>query len=276
MPELPEVETVKETLKRKILKKHIEKIKILYTGIIEKDLEGFKKNIIGQTINDIKRRGKYLIFELDDYCLVSHLRMEGKFFLKKDEEKIEKHEHVIFDLGDITLRYHDTRKFGKMYLVKKEEVYEVNPLKKLGYEPWDKKLSKEYLKQKLERNIPVKTLLLDQEIISGIGNIYADEILFLSKILPSLKGSELTFNDCENIITNTKVILEKAIKLGGTTIRSYTSSLGVTGRFQNELMVHQREGKKCLKCQSTILKTKVGGRGTYYCPYCQKEKSLCI
>ena len=273
MPELPEVETVKETLKKRILKKRINKIKILYDGIIASDIDEFKNKIIGETINDISRRGKWLIFELDNYYLLSHLRMEGKFFLKSFDEKIVKHEHVIFFLDDISLRYHDTRKFGKMYLVEKDKLYTDTPLSKQGLEPWDDNLTINYLKDKYNRNISVKTLLLDQEVISGIGNIYADEILFMSKINPCKKGTNLSDVDCDNIIKNTRTVLEKAIELGGTTIRSYTSSLGVTGRFQNELLVHQRENEECYTCKSKIVKTKVNGRGTYYCPVCQKEEN---
>lgn len=274
MPELPEVETVKETLKRQILKQRINKVKILYKGIIKSNLSDFQEKIVGQEIIDIKRRGKWLILELSNYYLVVHLRMEGKFFLKDENEEINKHEHVIFYLDKCTLRYHDTRKFGNMYLVLKEDLYTKTPLVKIGLEPWDENLTIDYLKNKYNKNIAIKTLLLDQEVISGIGNIYADEILFLSNINPTQKGHSLTNEQLENIIKNTKITLEKAIKLGGTTIRSYTSSLGVTGRFQNELMVHQRENETCYKCQSKIIKTKVNGRGTYYCPICQKENTL--
>ena len=272
MPELPEVETVKETLKRQILKEKIKKIKVLYDGIIASDKDEFKTKIINQTINDIHRRGKWLIFELDDYYLVVHLRMEGKFFIKDENEEIVKHEHIIFYFNDKTLRYHDTRKFGKTYLVEKDKLYQDTPLVSIGLEPWDDKLDKIYLKEKYNRNIAIKTLLLDQEVISGIGNIYADEVLFMSRINPTIKGNMLTDKDLENIIKNTRIVLSKAIELGGTTIRSYTSSLGVTGRFQNELLVHQKEDEECRECQTKIVKIKVNGRGTYYCPTCQKEQ----
>lgn len=270
MPELPEVETVKETLKRQILNKKINKIKILYDGIVASDLDKFKKQIIGQTIIDITRRGKWLIFSLNDYYLVSHLRMEGKFFLKNINDEVVKHEHIIFYIDDISLRYHDTRKFGKMYLVEKDKLYTDTPLKTIGLEPWDDNLNSSYLKEKYNKNIPVKTLLLNQEVIAGIGNIYADEVLFMSGINPNKKGKDLTDVELDKIIKNTRIVLSKAIELGGTTIRSYTSSLGVTGRFQNELMVHQREHEKCHICKEIIIKTKVNGRGTYYCPNCQR------
>lgn len=270
MPELPEVETVKETLKKQILRKKIKRIKIYYDGIIATNIEDFKKKIVNQEFIDITRRGKYLIFELKDYYLVSHLRMEGKFFVKNNKDKILKHEHVIFDLDDISLRYHDTRKFGKMFLVDKDKLFVDTPLSHIGLEPWDESLTISYLKEKYNQNKAIKTLLLDQNILTGIGNIYADEILFMSKINPYKKGKMLSDDDIQNIINNTRKVLSAAIKMGGTTIRSYTSSLGVTGHFQGELLVHNRDGEVCKNCKTIIIKTKINGRGTYYCPSCQK------
>ena len=274
MPELPEVETVKNTLKKQILGKRIKNIKILYDGIIATNHNDFK-NIIGQDIVDIKRRGKFLIFVLNDYYLVSHLRMEGKYFIKDKSMPIIKHEHIIFDLGDSELRYHDTRKFGRMYLVTKDKLYTDTPLNKLGLEPWEDSLNSLYLLDKFNCNIPIKTLLLDQSIITGIGNIYADEILFKARINPLRKGKDVTKEECDLIIKYTKEILEKAIENGGTTIKSFTSSLGVTGHFQGNLLVHNKDGERCPICNNIILKTKVNGRGTYYCPICQGDK-VCI
>ena len=271
MPELPEVETVKNGLKKKVLNKKITSCKVLYPGIIAyPQKEMFIEEIINQKINDIKRRGKFLLFELDDYYLISHLRMEGKYFIKKPSEQINKHDHVIFTLNnEEELRYNDTRKFGKMHLVKKEEL-ENSPLSKLGLEPWDSNLTNEYLKEKLNKNKAIKTLLLDQSIITGIGNIYADEILFLSKINPETLGKKLTNKNRIDIINNTKIVLEKAIESGGTTIHTYTSVDGITGRFQQELLVHNKKSEPCPNCKTEILKIVVNGRGTYYCPKCQK------
>ena len=269
MPELPEVETVKNELKKKLLKKRINDIKIFYDGIIATDINSFKKNIVGQNIIDIKRRGKFLIFELNDYYLVSHLRMEGKYFIKDTHEEFSKHDHVIFYFDDFTLRYNDTRKFGKMYLVDKDKLLIDTPLAKLGLEPWDNDLNSNYLKDKFNCNIAIKTLLLDQSIISGIGNIYADEILFLSKINPCKKGKELNNIELNKIIENTKIVLEQGIKNKGTTIHSF-SSLGETGHNQDSLLVHTKEGLPCTICGAIIKKTKVNGRGTYYCPKCQR------
>lgn len=273
MPELPEVETVKNSLRLRLLGKKILGVNIYHDNIIEyPSVMDFKNNIVNQTINDIERYGKWLIFELDDYYLLSHLRMEGKYFFKSNNEIRNKHEHVVFSLDDGTeLRYMDVRKFGKMHLILKADIKKKGPLIEMGLEPWDSNLTIEYLKSKYSRKrLPIKTVLLDQSIIVGIGNIYADEILFLSNINPLTLCCDLTDIELEKIIINTKEVLERAIEKGGTTIRSYTSVDGVHGLFQQELYVHGKVNDKCKKCDSGIIKIKVGGRGTYYCPTCQK------
>ena len=268
MPELPEVETVKNTLKKQVMGKKIISVDVLYNMIDKPDIETFKKLVKNQTIIDIKRRGKFLMFELNDYYLLSHLRMEGKYFI---DGSITRHDHVIFHFNDGILKYNDTRKFGRMYLIEKDKVYSEKPLCDLGLEPWDSNLTSNYLLDKLKnKRLPIKSILLDQSIITGIGNIYADEILFKSMINPLKKGNEISLSDSNNIIKYTRDILESAIKLGGTTIKSYESSRGVHGRFQNNLIVHNHEGDKCPNCKSTIIKIKVNGRGTYYCPNCQE------
>ena len=224
MPELPEVETVKKALLKKVQNKKILNIKILYSNIFEnQDVEEVKNLIKNQTINE-------------------------------DEE----------------LRYKDTRKFGRMYLLKKDELNKFLA-SKLGYEPWDKNLTIAYLKENLKnKTLPIKTLLLDQKLIAGIGNIYADEILFLSKINPHRKGKSLNDEELEKIIENTKKVLEQAIKDGGTTIRSYTSVDNKIGSHQNNLLVHKKENEKCLICKNLIKKDRINGRSTYYCSNCQK------
>ena len=271
MPELPEVETVKNTLKKLVLNKKIIDTKIIYPKMIEFPTEEeFKNQIKNQTILDIKRKGKWLMFELNNYYLLSHLRMEGKYILKQNNDPIEKHEHICFIFNDGSeLRYVDTRKFGRMHLIKKEEVYNQKPLNELGLEPWDKELNVKYLKDKYaNKTIAIKTTLLDQSIIVGIGNIYADEILYLSYINPLKKSKSLTNKELENILKNTKKVLEKAIELGGTTIRTYTSAPGIHGRFQNELLVHNQN--TCPNCKKELKKIKIKGRTTYYCSKCQK------
>jgi len=273
MPELPEVETVKESLKLRLNKKKITKARVFWDNIIAyPDKDEFIKEITEQTINDVKRRGKFIIFDLDDFYLLSHLRMEGKYFFKTKNDEINKHEHVIFDLDDGTeLRYMDTRKFGKMYLIKKDEIDKKGPLIELGLEPWDDKLNSKYLLEKYKnKKLPIKSVLLDQSVIVGIGNIYADEILFLCKINPLRKCNTITEKEAANIIKFTRKVLEEAIKMGGTTIRTYSSVDGIHGLFQQKLLVHGKDNGICPECHSKIQKIRVGGRGTYYCEKCQK------
>ncbi len=274
MPEIAEVETVRNTLKKRILHKKIKKVEVYYEPMIESDIDAFKKNLVGASFIDIKRRGKWLIFETEKYYLLSHLRMEGKYFIKDKQEIKDKHEHVIFTfIDDTTLRYADTRKFGRMNLILKTEIDNTECIKKQGLEPGDKKLTADYLLKKFEKKqLPIKTVLLDQTIISGLGNIYANEVLFAAGINPLTKACNLTKEDCERIVKRAEEIIKEAINMGGTTIRSYTSSLGVTGKFQQNLKVHKREKEKCLVCGTAIENIKVGGRSTYFCPNCQKEK----
>lgn len=273
MPELPEVETVKERLKERLINKRIKEVDIRWDNIIAfPSRNQFIDEIKNQKVKDIRRRGKWLIIELEKHFLLISLRMEGKFFFKNSDEPLVKHEHIIFKLEDaIDLRYHDTRKFGKMHLVEKEKLNSSKPLKDLGLEPFDSDLTVKYLQSKLSRrSLPIKTVLLNQNIIAGIGNIYDDEILFLSKINPYKPANKLTNKELQNIINNTKEVLGKAIKAGGTTIRTYVSLDNKKGEFQHELYVYGRNNKPCLVCDSTIEKTTIRGRGTYYCPKCQR------
>lgn len=240
--------------------------------MIESDINEFKNELIGLSFDEILRRGKWLLFSIGDYYLCSHLRMEGKYYTEDESKPLEKHTHVVFTFNDGTdLRYNDTRKFGRMNLVKKENIESYEPVHKQGIEPIDKKLSKEYLYDKFhKKRLPIKTLLLDQTIISGLGNIYANEVLFASGINPSKLGCEINIEECQKIVDTSYKIINKAILCGGTTIRSYTSSLGVTGNNQNNLKVHKREGLKCFNCGNPIIKITIGGRSTYYCENCQK------
>lgn len=273
VPEKPEVITVAHSLEEKILHRKITGCSVYWNNIIAyPTINELKREIINEVINSITTRGKFIVVELSHYALLFHLRMEGKFMFRKKGDELGKHEHVEFILDDnISFRYHDVRKFGKIYLIKKEDVYKIKPLSDLGFEYDDSNLTSDYLYKKIHsKKKAIKSVLLDQSIIAGIGNIYDDEILFMSKIHPERRACDVTKKECEKIITNCKIVLEKAIKLGGTTIRSFTSSEGVHGLFQNELLVHGKKHEKCIYCANEIQKIYVGGRGTYYCPSCQK------
>lgn len=267
MPELPEVETVRKKLLHYLKNKKICDVNVIYPNIIVNDLSEFKK-IINQTILDIKRRGKWLIFDLDDYYLLSHLRMEGKYYIKKFDEQLTKHNHIVFNINnEFNLVYDDTRKFGRMNLIIKDKLEEtIN----VGVEPLSNNLTVDYLKEKFKNiKLPIKTTLLDQRIIAGIGNIYANEILFLSSINPLKQTNLLNEQELEEIINKTKEVLDKAIKNNGTTIKSY-EALGNHGGYQEMLCVHGRKDQECINCHTKIEKITINGRGTYYCPNCQK------
>ena len=270
MPELPEVQTVLDTLESKIKDREIVDIKILYEPIVECSKKTFRKKLIGQHFRSFKRRGKYLLFEMDDLTLVSHLRMEGKYFILDETYPLSKHDHVIFFLDDgKQLRYNDVRKFGRMELIEKQEEY--RDFHDLGPEPFSSDFNVNYCREYLsKKKLPIKQVLLDQSFVAGIGNIYADEILFAIRIDPRTSADRLDENDIKNLIKETRKILKRAIKAGGTTIRSYTSSLGVTGRFQLSLNVHTME--ECPLCGNDIKKITLGGRGTYFCDRCQIRK----
>lgn len=277
MPELPEVETVVRTLEHMLGHTTIEDIDIFYDKLIDNvSVDTFKNDVKFQTFQQFKRIGKYLIFELDDYHLVVHLRMEGKFYVR-DISNVEpsKHTHAIFYLRNgKQVEYHDTRKFGRMYLYPKAQpLRTLSAFKNVGYDVFDESLDARYLYQvSRKRKTTIKQFLLDQTVMAGVGNIYADEICFRCKLNPASQVEKLSKKDFERIYEATKYILSGAIQAGGTTIRSYTSSLGVDGRFQLQLKVHGRGKEACKVCGSIIEKTKIGGRGTYYCKKCQRKK----
>ncbi|PXX77547.1 bifunctional DNA-formamidopyrimidine glycosylase/DNA-(apurinic or apyrimidinic site) lyase [Dielma fastidiosa] len=274
MPELPEVETVRATLEVQLGHPKIVGVDVYWENILPQGSDFFKQKIIGQSIQAYKRRGKYLMFVLDEDMLIAHLRMEGKFYIYDQPTMRNKHTHVVFHLDDgRELHYNDTRKFGRMeiYPLAEDENYPM--LKNTGLDAFDERLDALALYKKWHpKKMPLKAMLLDQTFLAGIGNIYADEICFACGLHPKTPVSHCSKKDFENILFHTRRILAGAVKAGGTTIRSYTSSLGVTGLFQLKLKVHARENQPCLICQTPIKKIKVIGRGTCLCPKCQKRK----
>ena len=271
MPEKPEVITVAKCLEPKLVGRTIEQVQVYWDNIIASpSVEQFQKQLLHQKITSISTRGKWILVFLSKDLLLIHLRMEGKFFFRKEGTVRNKHEHVVFTLDNgIEWRFHDVRKFGKMWLLPKENAFLEKPLCDLGLEYDDVHLTGQYLYEKIhDRSLPIKTVLLDQSIIAGIGNIYDDEILFLSKIRPATKARRISKKQCESLVIHTKEILDRAVSLGGTTIRSFSSEEGVHGLFQNELCIHGQ--KICPLCHGPVKKIVVGGRGTYYCPVCQK------
>lgn len=277
MPELPEVRNVINYLiqHEKILNQTIKNVEIYCDNIVETDKNEFLKDLKNKTILNITQKGKYIIFHLsENFVLISHLRMEGKFFYKKEEEHLQKHDLIIFHLeNNYKLIYNDTRKFGKMSLLKEDNYLLKPPLNMIGPDPLEN-ISLSYIKEKYNKRIPIKQLLLDQHIISGIGNIYADEILFDVCLNPKTLGCDLGENDFKNILSSSKRILLEAINKGGSTIKSFHISEEKEGNYQNNLKVYGKENHPCIRCHYPLRKIFLNGRGTTFCPRCQINKSL--
>ncbi|MBS4173787.1 DNA-formamidopyrimidine glycosylase [Bacillus sp. FJAT-49736] len=274
MPELPEVETIKRTLTQLVLGRTIKNVIVHWPKIIKKpdEKEQFIDALAGQSFEGIDRKGKFLIFYTDDFALVSHLRMEGRYGLYQHTEPIDKHTHIIFQFTDGTeLRYRDVRKFGTMHLFKKGEEFSSLPLLQLGPEPFSNLFTNDYLKEKLsktDRNI--KAVLLDQTVIAGLGNIYVDEALYRAKIHPERKSRTLTYKEINILRKEIIATLEEAVEKGGSTVRTYVNTQGQIGMFQLQHFVYGKKGEPCQKCGTLIEKRVTAGRGTHFCPKCQR------
>ncbi|MFB1050859.1 DNA-formamidopyrimidine glycosylase [Paraliobacillus sp. JSM ZJ581] len=274
MPELPEVETIRKTLKELVVGETIQQATVTWPKIIKHpdDVQRFTELIKGEYINDIRRKGKFLLFELTNYTLVSHLRMEGKYGVFKPHEETNKHVHVVFDFeSGKQLRYQDVRKFGTMHLFPKEEAEDQKPLSQLGPDPFEETYAMENIIPVIQKSGRViKNILLDQQVIAGLGNIYVDETLYRAKIHPLRKGNSLTDLELKSILKEAKQTLKEAMEQGGTTIRSYINSQGQIGMFQQQLFAYGQEDTPCKRCGYPISKMKVSNRGTHVCEVCQR------
>lgn len=273
MPELPEVETVRRSLERTVSGKTISSVKVFHPKMIRgMDVAPFVDALHQERIERVDRRGKFLLFSFERFYLVSHLRMEGKYFPYPQAIEKDKHTHVIFRFTDGSeLHYNDVRKFGTMELRDKETAMQVPPLAQLEREPFDPTFTAEVLAENLirKKRSPIKTALLDQSIFLGLGNIYVDETLFAARVHPLTKAGALTLDDISRIHVAGVEVLQKAVDSGGSTIRSYVSPTG-KGEFQLQLAVYGQTDAPCPRCGTAIEKIKVGGRGTHFCPTCQQ------
>ncbi len=272
MPELPEVETVRKGLENLVKGKTIKEVAVYWGKIIESpEVEQFKTALIGETIEEVHRRGKYLIFKLTHFDMVSHLRMEGKFEFHQKTDPLMKHSHVLFTFTDDTqLRYLDTRKFGRFTLLDKDTSSEYKGIKKLGPEPIASEFDiRPFARELRNRHKAIKPLLLDQILVTGLGNIYVDEVLFRSQIHPEQEANTLKKDEVIRLHQDIIDVLGEAVEAGGSTIRTYQNALGDAGTFQVSLNVYGLAGESCPRCGTEILKKKVAQRGTHYCPQCQ-------
>jgi formamidopyrimidine-DNA glycosylase len=277
MPELPEVETVVRTLRPILIGSTIDFITFKYSKMIHPSESMFNNKIKGQTFKKIERIGKFIIFFFTNQAVVvTHLRMEGKFIeIKNPLDPLTRFAHLVFHLNDgRRLVYDDMRKFGTFTLSTSEKYLDLPSLKNLGKEPLTA-LDPLPIYHKINHSHrPIKSILLDQSILLGLGNIYADEVLFAAKIHPLKKGTQLTLPETKSILLHSEKILNAAIASGGSRIRSYRSGSPIDGEFTLKIQAYGREGEPCHRCQHRLDKITVGGRGTHYCPRCQHHPDL--
>ena len=276
MPELPEVETIaREMREANLVGLKVEKIEIFWPRTIATPSSAiFAKQLSNQTINNISRRGKFLVLTLSEDTLLVHLRMTGKFLISHRDVPKTKHEHVRLHLSDKrVLKYEDQRKFGKWYLLKDPQ----EKLQEIGLEPLESTFTFQAFKEKLlNRKALIKKFLLDQRFIAGLGNIYVDEALWEAKIHPLRSLSSLTSEELVALHESIPKVLNKGVANLGTSLgahrANYFSVSGRRGGNQYQLNVFRQEGSKCSRCEQTIIKTVVAQRGTHICPNCQKIK----
>ena len=287
MPELPEVEIVRQSLNKKIKQKKVKKVIIRNRNLRLKIPLKFNTYFLNKRIIKVGRYSKYLIIYLpkDNYCLI-HLGMSGTIHIvnNKSVNKYtntsfynsqflpKKHNHVELVFESFKVIYNDPRRFGFFQLIKKNSDL-IKRFNHLGPEPFDKNFNLDYVYNFFKgKNKDIKNFLLDQKFVSGIGNIYASEILFLSKVNPFKKAKLLSKKECQKIIINSRKILLKAISKGGSSVRDFKDTSGLKGGFQNEFKVYQQEGAECknLGCSDLIRKKIISNRSTFFCDSCQK------
>ncbi|TCD46077.1 DNA-formamidopyrimidine glycosylase [Streptococcus sp. X16XC17] len=276
MPELPEVETVRRGLERLIVGKEIQSVRVGYAKMIVSGAVAFSEALPGQVVQSVARRGKYLLLYLTDMVVVSHLRMEGKYLLFENQAQVpdNKHFHVFFDFTDgSVLVYQDVRKFGTMEILDKNAVENYFLSKKLGSEPTEHEFTLCPLQEKLTKSKkPIKSHLLDQTLVAGLGNIYVDEALWRARIHPARPSFSLTETESQDLRLAIIDVLRLGVEKGGSTIRTYRNALGLDGTMQDYLEVYGKAGQICSRCQTELVKIQLGGRGTHFCPTCQENK----
>lgn len=274
MPELPEVETVKNGLNQILSDEpKIAKIKLNRKNLRTPMTPALKTRFKSAPIIEVQRRAKYLIFKTPDWCILSHLGMSGSWRVKQlEDERVHDHCSIFLEDGR-ELTYHDPRRFGILEAYKSDSVWESKWLSDLGPEPLDRKtFHAKYLKSKCKaKKAPIKNIIMNQKVVVGVGNIYASEALFLSGIRPSRRAESVTVKESEDLVKNIRKVLRAAIRSGGTTLKDFRQAGGSEGYFQQKLFVYGREQELCLICQNEKIKNiRIAGRSTFWCPECQK------
>lgn len=269
MPELPEVETIKNYLLPRVVGHRFAEVTLIWSRAVHQPSpEEFCRRVIGQTIKDIRRRGKYLLLCLDRETLILHLKMTGVLLLQFSCAELNPYTRAVFRLdNDTKLCLCDQRKFGAMWLVKDER----EVVGKLGPEPLDHSFTPEALSAILSRHsMPVKALLCDQNLIAGIGNMYADEALFAARTHPLKKAKDIPRKEAARLHRAIRRVLTAAIGYGGASVDTYQHPNGEPGSAQFFFQVAHRRGELCPSCGTLIERIRIRGRGTYFCPMCQK------
>lgn len=268
MPELPEVETIRTELLPWVLERQFVGVNVLDRKLVQSLPAGGLQSLVGQSVQNLKRRGKYLIFHLSNKkSLIIHLRMTGRLLV--DPREIDKYARAIFLFsGGMKLCFSDMRRLGVIYLVEDAE----SVVSKLGVEPLSDSFTIELLLKLIRRHrIPIKVALLDQSIIAGIGNMYADEALFAAKVHPLILTDELSIQQAQNLYYSIGSVLSSAIRNKGASIDTYIRPDGELGTAQVQFKVAHRKGEPCYVCQALIQRIMLRGRGSYFCPRCQSE-----
>lgn len=274
MPEMPEVETIRRTLTDKIEGRKITRVEIKLSRLIKwPTAPEFQAVLTDRTVEKLGRRGKYLLFYLDNnFVLVVHLRMTGRLYYATPGTEYDKFTHIIFllDNGD-TLLYADTRTLGTLYLMPQDELWRIAGLASMGPEPLSEEFTLEYFAGMLaKRQAKIKPVLLNQKLIGGLGNIYVDEALAIAGIDPERIANSINETEAKYLYQAINQVIADGIAHGGTTFRDYRDGAGQSGSHQYHLNVYGRANQPCHRCGAIIARKEVGGRGTHYCPNCQK------
>jgi formamidopyrimidine-DNA glycosylase len=271
MPELPEVETVKEGIKIYLQGQRINQVVVHNPRLRMPVLANISQLCSGQMIHKVERRAKYLLIHLDTGHLLIHLGMSGHLRIAQPEQPTKKHDHVILQLDNhLTLRYHDPRRFGLFHYLSSNPLTS-SLLNHLGPEPLTDEFNGDYLYQQTRgKTQAIKSLIMNNKIVVGVGNIYAAESLFLAKIHPLSPAKTTSMKNCMDLAYYIKTVLKKAIKAGGTTLRDFYSSDGAPGYFSTSLQVYGRKNQPCFACAQPIENIMISGRQSAFCPQCQK------
>ena len=269
MPELPEVETVTQSVKKHLLSRQFDSIHVNWMKTLHNfTVSDFNNRVKDKVIKNVYRRAKYILLDLGGALIGVHLRMTGKLYVVDSVDKNKKHISLYLKFDNKYLIFEDTRKFGRFYMFDNMEYLD----NKLGTEPLSEDFSEDWILENMKkRNRQMKSLLLDQSFVCGIGNIYADEALWYAKIHPLSISSRISGKKLLKLHEGIVKVLSESIKRGGTTIRDYTYDFSYVGNYALKLNVFGKEGEQCSRCNSIIIKTKVAQRGTHYCPKCQKK-----